>query len=505
MFSFILYVITFTSLALWFYFKEDGKARRIASTSFLFSFAAYSLLAFVMPHSGLDKMAAAVHLAALFAGTLFLNTFSNSRFTFFILLMGMVGGYSYWQLNRVQHILETTAASGLEEEAELLVELSNGHQWSELSDLLARYDLTAIPAFQPESTEVTELDDFYAVNIPTERMSELAAIKQAFVASGLVDFVEENETIQLSPNAGGSAPQPRPQPNYGLNDPLLTNVWGFEAMKMDGYFELLRQTTTKPTRKARIAIIDTGVDAEHEDLRGNFVSIDKRYNQDQNGHGTHCAGIAAAVGNNKKGIASFSLDQSLVEVTSIQVFDKSGTTSQRRIINGMLRAADKGAVVLSMSLGGPSTDKIQRAYEQAVDYANTKGAIVVVAAGNENVDAKYRAPASVRGVITVSAIDNNLQKAEFSNFVQNIGMAVAAPGVQVYSTFPGGKYEYLSGTSMATPYVSGLIGVLKAFRPEMTTKEAFQLLNETGLATQNSSATGKLIHPAAALTALLQR
>jgi thermitase len=157
-----------------------------------------------------------------------------------------------------------------------------------------------------------------------------------------------------------------------------------------------------------------------------------------------------------------------------------------------------------MSLGGPSSDKIQRAYQQAVKYANKKGAIVVVAAGNENVNAIRRAPASVDGVITVSAIDESIQKAGFSNTVGDLKMGIAAPGAQIYSTIPNNAYEYFNGTSMATPYVAGLVGLLKSIKPKLTTKEVYKILNHTGKETKQTTKTGKLIYPAGAVKELLK-
>lgn len=506
MFVFTLYISAFVFLSLWFYFKENSRLRNWSGKAFLLSFAAYCLLVFVLPRTGISMFSGATHVGGLLVGSLLLNTFSNSRFLFFGLMGLMVGTYGYFQMERVSNIKEASQHPdlNLDPEAELLVELSNGHQWSELSALLQKYGLTAQTAFVAESPEITELDDFFAVNIPEGQLGNIEEIRNAFYESGLIDFIENNEQIQVAPNASAGQPAPRPLPDYGLNDTEIQKLWAFEAMKMDEYFALLRQSAVKPTRKARIAIIDTGVDGNHEDLRDNFVSTRKEYNQDPHGHGTHCAGIAAAVGNNKKGIASFSLENDFTEVTSIQVFGKSGNTSQQRIINGMLLAADKGAAVLSMSLGGPTNDKIQRAYEQAVDYARTKGAVVVVAAGNENVDATYRAPAGVKGVITVSAVNVDLKKADFSNFVQNIEMGIAAPGVGIYSTFPDNKYEYLNGTSMATPYVSGLVGVLKAIKPQLKTTDIYKILKNSGLSTADAKSTGQLIYPAKALEQVMQ-
>ncbi len=180
-----------------------------------------------------------------------------------------------------------------------------------------------------------------------------------------------------------------------------------------------------------------------------------------------------------------------------------GSGSQQEIIQGILTAADKGADVLSLSLGGFSTQSRQRAYSQAVKYATDKGAIVVAAAGNSNRDAAGYTPVNAIGMIGVSAIDNELNRADFSNRVGKIGMAVAAPGVGIYSTKPNSTYDSHNGTSMATPFVSGLLGIMKSIHPELTNKEAYKILYNSGIETKDTGNTGRLIQPAGAVRLLV--
>jgi thermitase len=111
-------------------------------------------------------------------------------------------------------------------------------------------------------------------------------------------------------------------------------------------------------------------------------------------------------------------------------------------------------------------------------------------------------PASCKGVITVSAVDDKLQRAVFSNDVSEIEFKVSAPGVNILSTTPSNEYQFLSGTSMATPYVSGLVGILKAYQPGLKTEEVFQILNSTGIDTKDTPTTGKFIQPLAALLSI---
>src|SRR5690606_20868660 len=116
-----------------------------------------------------------------------------------------------------------------------------------------------------------------------------------------------------------------------------------------------------PQKKILIAIIDSGVDALHEDLTLQFHSSGADHDKDPLGHGTHCAGIAAAISNNGKGIASLTPDGSYMEVTSIRVMNAMGIGNQQSTIQGMIKAADLGADVISMSLGSISTDSRQKA------------------------------------------------------------------------------------------------------------------------------------------------
>ena len=198
------------------------------------------------------------------------------------------------------------------------------------------------------------------------------------------------------------------------------------------------------------------------------------------------------------------MSNDFVEVTSIRVLSSFGGGTQQGIIKGILEAADKGADVISMSLGGRSTEKRQKAYEEAVQYANKAGAIVVVAAGNSNSNATLFAPANTPGVITVSAIDTLLHRAHFSNFITDLKMGVAAPGVKIFSTIPGSKYTAFNGTSMATPYVAGLLGLLKSLEPDLTTQKAYQVINDSGVKTKDTPLTGKLIQPAEAVKLLIK-
>jgi len=277
-----------------------------------------------------------------------------------------------------------------------------------------------------------------------------------------------------------------------------------DALNMDDYYRTLEQH--RPVKTAKIAILDTGVDGRHEDLKDNFYSIDGKYDNDPIGHGTHCAGIAAGVTNNGIGIASLagSGKRNFVEVTSIKVLNASGMGTQKSIIAGILEATDEGADVISLSLGGPSNQSRQRAYSQAVKYALKNGAIVVAAAGNSARNAKNYSPANATGMITVAAIDQQLKKAVFSNTVQDLKYGIAAPGVGIFSTTPDNNYQVYSGTSMACPFVAGLVGTMRSLNPELTAAQAYSILHKTGVEGEEVKLTGRLVQPGAALRAAVK-
>lgn len=503
--SIISYTVAFLALSLWFLFKHNDQLRPWMGKGFILSLGAYLGLSLLLPGTT-SWVALGGHLVLLFVGGLFLNTFSGYKMVFIPMLFLMVTGYFLGMTGWGYGQAGNSNLDHLDPNSELLVEVSNGHQLGELESIVNQYELVLSPAFNPADGAATDLDDYYAVNIPEQQEKNYEAIVAAFQNSGLIDHIEPNEILSLDPMEQQEVDlEKKNKRPYAVNDPDIGKVWGYEAMEVEALYQWLSENKIKPKKKARIAIIDTGVDGEHEDLADNFVSIKKEYNVDPHGHGTHCAGIAAAVSNNKLGIASFTPTPDFVEVTSVKVFGKYGNTTQKTIIEGMLLATDKGAAVLSMSLGGPATAQGKRAYQQAVEYANKKGAIVVVAAGNENMDASKRLPAAIDGVITVAALDTDLSKASFSNDVSKLKMGIAAPGVQVYSTIPNNQYEFFNGTSMATPYVAGLVGLMKSVQPKLTTQEAYTILKNTGKETQNTTTTGALISPVNAMKSLTKK
>jgi thermitase len=518
----LTFLLSLATLTGWFYFRNNEQRSEFFRIAFLGSIASFGVCWLLSEATFAYKLPVLVReLVILAILPLVLSLFRKVGWVYFALLAAALIALRYFYFDRLWatfpqkavtqiELTEPNAptpsslvASDLDPNGELLIEIKDLHQIGEIQQALSQFGLTATPAFILKDKDATDLDDYYLVNVPKNYENDLNKVKEALNATGLVEWLEDNERISLTPvKTTPMRPLPGLNKKYGINDPGLENLWGFEVMKVAGLYDVLKNV--KPKKEALIAILDTGVDANHEDLKDNFTSTSSRYDTDKAGHGTHCAGIAAAVSNNGKGVASFSQTNEYVQVTSIKVLSDGGYGTQQMIINGILEAADKGADVLSLSLGGMSNDSRQRAYKKAVDYVNHKGAIMVVAAGNSNRSAREFVPANVEGVIAVSAVDTLLGRASFSNFVRDLNMAVAAPGVKIYSTFPENQYQTLNGTSMATPYVSGLVGLMKSLKPDLTVKEAYDILNKSGGETKNVRETGRLIVPAEAVKAVMK-
>jgi len=204
-----------------------------------------------------------------------------------------------------------------------------------------------------------------------------------------------------------------------------------------------------------VAILDSGIDMDHPDLQGkivayaNFTTSDTP--DDQLGHGSHVAGIAAASSNNDLGIAGVGYNCSLMNV---KVLDDDGKGYSSWVAKGLRWAVDNGADIINMSV---VIDTSSRQLESAVNYAWEHGVIVVAAAGNDG-DSESVYPAYYSHCIAVAATDSHDSLAGFSN--RGDWVDVAAPGVRIYSTLDDGGYGYKSGTSQATPHVAGLAALL---------------------------------------------
>ncbi|WP_276301568.1 S8 family peptidase [Halorussus lipolyticus] len=218
---------------------------------------------------------------------------------------------------------------------------------------------------------------------------------------------------------------------------------------------------------ADVAIIDTGIDSDHPDLQGNlgagaaFTSCSSWYANcrydwdDDNGHGTHCAGIAGAIAGNGEGVEGVAPG---VTLHAVKVLDSGGGGTYSDIAAGVEWVANQGYDVGSMSLGGSSSSSTLR---DAIQYADNSGVTIVAAAGNSGPCSDCVGyPAAYPETIAVSSTDRYDNLSDFSSTGPEVD--IAAPGSDIYSTYVGGGYDTLSGTSMACPHVAGAAGILRA-------------------------------------------
>lgn len=248
------------------------------------------------------------------------------------------------------------------------------------------------------------------------------------------------------------------------------------------------QSMWKQSKKGagiKIAVIDSGCDINHVSLKDsiagvrNFTTEDNknpRIVTDRVGHGTHVAGIIAA--NEDKNIMSGVAPDA--DLYILKAIDKTGSGKLSWVINAINYAVELEVDIISMSLGMPESDpKLERAINNAVK----KGISVVCAAGNEGDtnydDFEYSYPAAYVDVISVGAVDKKSVPASFTN--SNLVIDCVAPGVDIVSTYPNNTYASLSGTSMATPYVTGSIALIKnwsreTFQRELTEQELYAQL-----------------------------
>ena len=213
--------------------------------------------------------------------------------------------------------------------------------------------------------------------------------------------------------------------------------------------------STSDSSGVLIAVLDTGIDESHEDLDGKVVaSVNFSASptaDDLHGHGTHIAGIIAAIADNGVGIAGLDNGCSLLNV---KVADDRGFCNAKDVAQGIIWAVDNGATVINMSL---TINEPSKVLEQAIEYAWNKGAILAAAAGNYGSSTPVY-PAVYNQCIAVTATNENDMLAILANHGDWVD--VAAPGANIYSTLPDNTYGSKTGTSMATPHVAGLAGLL---------------------------------------------
>jgi len=214
-------------------------------------------------------------------------------------------------------------------------------------------------------------------------------------------------------------------------------------------------TLSQSNSNVIVAVIDTGIDPDHEDLAGRVIDEvnfnDSPVVDDLNGHGTHIAGIIAADADNGIGTAGVAPGSMLLNV---KVTDDRGRCDAKAIANGIVWAVDKGASIVNISL---RLDEPSSELEEAVAYAWSKGALIVAAAGNDG-GSTPQYPAYYPECIAVTATKEDGSRAPLASYGDWVD--IAALGYQVYSTLPDNEYGYKTGTSQATAHVTGLAALL---------------------------------------------
>ncbi|MCM8771600.1 MAG: S8 family peptidase [Candidatus Omnitrophica bacterium] len=344
-----------------------------------------------------------------------------------------------------------------------------------------------IVQYRPEKTSLTEIKSFFiSKNLEIKKVGVYAPIvvcKGRNLEEVKSKLLPNPNIVSIEPNYIAYLPEPcysgelKQNENIEIltqtSDSLLSYQWGY-------YKIWAHLTKDVPSNAPTIAILDTGVWYDHPDLKGKVIKGPDFVNGDNDplddhGHGTHVAGIAAAISNNGIGIAGISPKS---KIYAVKVITAQGWATYADIVDGIYHVSNRSDVkIINMSFGGPHSQIL----ENMINYAFSKGKILVAAAGNENTSIPSY-PAGYDCVIAVAASDEYDWKADFSNYGNWVD--IAAPGVDIISTVPGYiygiDYGIWDGTSMAAPFVSGACARILAQYPNLTNIQVEQILKNNG-------------------------
>jgi thermitase len=293
----------------------------------------------------------------------------------------------------------------------------------------------------------------------------LAATRRKLLARPDVEYVEIDHVARaygdLDAARSGLAASWLP------NDTFFSQQWALGKLGADRAWEHARGAGVT------IAVLDTGVDYIHPDLAGrvdlgrDFVGGDDDP-MDEQGHGTHVAGIAAASADDGFGVAGIAPG---ARILAVRVLDADGAGNYSQVAGGIVHAVERGAKVINLSLGGPEDSEL---LHSAIDFAAARGVIVTCASGNESAKAMGY-PAQYDSCVSVGATDSADEIGHFSN--RGTGLDLVAPGVQVLSSTSGGSHDSWDGTSMASPYVGGVGALLVS--QGLSRREAIDAMTST--------------------------
>ncbi len=279
-------------------------------------------------------------------------------------------------------------------------------------------------------------------------------------------FAEHPDSVYAEPNF---LLLPNRQPNDTY---YKIYQWNLPLIGMEQSWEVSRGRSD-----VIVAVIDTGIDLSHPEFQGKLVKgynviADNNNPNDDNGHGTHVAGVIAAKTNNGVGIAGMSWNSKLMPIKAIGA---DGSGSAFDIAQGIYWATDNGADVINLSVGNYTSSA---ALQEACRYAFARNVVLVAASGNDATN-QPSYPAAYKEVMSVAAVDHNRRRADFSNFGEYVD--VAAPGVDIPSTYIYSDYAALSGTSMACPHVAALASLIRSVQPNMKNTEVMQLIRRSAI------------------------
>ena len=309
---------------------------------------------------------------------------------------------------------------------------------SEITDIEARALLASHGA--DEDASIPQIRT-HVIRVPEEAAER---VQRALLRSGKFEVVEADgvATAEAMPN-----------------DTYIPSSWHLYKIDAPGAW-----LTTAGSSAVTIAVLDSGVDGLHPDLKANMVAgynfvASNTNTSDVQGHGTKVAGAAAAVGNNLMGVAGIAFRSRIMPLV---VMNSSGYAMYSNMAKAMIHAADRGVRVINISISGATSSST---LQNAVNYAWNRGAVVFAAAGNSNTSAATY-PAACANVIAVGATDSNDVRASYSNYGSWID--ITAPGNGIYTTLRGGTYGTASGTSLATPVAAGVAALMVAVNPALT-------------------------------------